>query len=553
MKYKTNINFEICFKIISILTGIYFLTFLSNDIILDDSEFIFGPRGLIHAPYPWSFWQGESGFTRSWPVSFAALWFLTKAFSYNFIYYKIVNIFIHLLNVVLLNQFLKKYISSKTNFLISTIFLIHPMQIESIFWIFQIKTLLSIFFFLLSLFFLRNFLKNTTKKNYYISLILFYISLASKITAVFFPVFAIYLFYKKGKNYIHWVIPFFILSAYVGIQTINGVRFSEVEQYYKNKVYLKQFEPLASDGKEIKNYLIKDNINYLPAMDNDREAFEHYLTQMRIIGFTNAFYIKKFLLIGDNSFFYKHNYFKTIEEYSSYIIAAIFFILFFGLFLASKKHYQIFSLYLIFLLPVSGIVYVPYMKYSLVADHWACLALIPTCVIFIFITEKLIKNNKKRDFFFFFFLGYMAMINFNYLKIFSNKEKLLQHSSLINKTDTTLALEIVNDLYKNKDDKLEATLKTMLQNTFYANSFFFIDQVYEIAYEKGLYDIVEIVLFKKASIFLKDNEMKAYKKTVEELGKFNKESSNYKLLRLLNHSEAIVNLDEEEIQSYFSQ
>jgi protein O-mannosyl-transferase len=153
------------------------------------------------------------------------------------------NLLIHILNSFLvfgLAMLLIKSLKSAKNDLIqkgynpilissisAILFSIHPVNVESVAWIAERKSVLYVFFFLLSIIFYIKYLKEEKYRFYNISLLLFMFSLLSKGVAVSLPLSIIaldYLFSRKllSKKVIIEKIPFFIFSFIFGIITLNG-------------------------------------------------------------------------------------------------------------------------------------------------------------------------------------------------------------------------------------------------------------------------------------------------------------------------------------------
>ena len=110
----------------------------------------------------------------------------------------------------------------------SLLFGIHPMRVESVAWITERKDVLYGLFFLASLV-LYTLFRQTKKQQYYIlSLLLFVLSLLSKIQAVTLPLVLIIIDYLQEKRFFSRQllnkIPFLVLSLIIGIAGILLLR-----------------------------------------------------------------------------------------------------------------------------------------------------------------------------------------------------------------------------------------------------------------------------------------------------------------------------------------
>jgi protein O-mannosyl-transferase len=165
---------------------------------------------------------------------------LTWAIEYN-LYglnpapYHYFNIFLHLVNTLLVFILAYRLIKSIwPSALVALIFGIHPMHIESVAWVSERKDVLYTLFFLASLITYINYLADKKHlKWYFVTLILFMLSLLSKSAAVVLPLVLFLLDYfqgrKFGKKTVLEKVPFLLLSILFGIiafiaqQSLNAV------------------------------------------------------------------------------------------------------------------------------------------------------------------------------------------------------------------------------------------------------------------------------------------------------------------------------------------
>lgn len=146
----------------------------------------------------------------------------TKVFLYHF-----VQFIFHVLNTFLVYKFIsslqeKKWISIG----VALLFAVHPMHVESVAWISEMKDVLYTFFFLLALITYHHYVNKPDKKTkwYLWTIFLFILSLLSKPSAVIFSVvlLAMDLYYERLWRWKTWIekLPFFLLSLAFGIITI---------------------------------------------------------------------------------------------------------------------------------------------------------------------------------------------------------------------------------------------------------------------------------------------------------------------------------------------
>ncbi len=141
--------------------------------------------------------------------------------------YHIVNLLFHIINVFLVFWFILLLTKRREIAAICAIlFGIHPMHVESVAWISELKDVMYTLFFLSSMIYYYFFIsrKNKKAKHYIISLILFGLSLFSKSAAVTLPVALLLIdYFAKRKlrfNLVVEKIPFFLFSIAFGVTAI---------------------------------------------------------------------------------------------------------------------------------------------------------------------------------------------------------------------------------------------------------------------------------------------------------------------------------------------
>jgi protein O-mannosyl-transferase len=159
--------------------------------------------------------------------------------------YHLTNLILHLLNCLLvfwLVFLLTKKIS--VSGITAALFGIHPLQVESVAWVSELKILLYAFFFLAAMLAYLYYLKEGKPKFYYFSLCLFILSLLSKSMAVTLPLALFILDYffarKPDKKMFIEKIPYFGLALIFGIIAIFGLTTAEA---------IRQGDPYGLMGK----------------------------------------------------------------------------------------------------------------------------------------------------------------------------------------------------------------------------------------------------------------------------------------------------------------
>ncbi|MCX6286001.1 MAG: tetratricopeptide repeat protein [Bacteroidetes bacterium] len=139
------------------------------------------------------------------------------------------NIFLHLINtalVFLVVYELKDKKEWKTAAITALLFGIHPMHVESVAWVAELKDVLYSMFFLASALVYIRYLKSGRFLQIAIAFILFILSDLSKAQAITLPVLFLVFDYYKGRkisgNVILEKVPFFIFSVFFGFLAIRA-------------------------------------------------------------------------------------------------------------------------------------------------------------------------------------------------------------------------------------------------------------------------------------------------------------------------------------------
>jgi len=142
--------------------------------------------------------------------------------------YHLLNLIFHLVNCYLVYRL--AFLLSKNNSLIalvtSLLFAIHPLHVESVAWISERKDVLYGLFFIAGHIAYTKYIDESSKKQYWFTLLFVILSLMSKPAAVIFPVslFCIDILRRRQFSFrlIIEKIPFFIPAIIMGLLTINA-------------------------------------------------------------------------------------------------------------------------------------------------------------------------------------------------------------------------------------------------------------------------------------------------------------------------------------------
>ena len=203
-----------------VLTGLIYFNSLRNGFVFDDQHYVVN-NYLIKALDGSALW---GMFTSFYAWDYLPLTFLSLSVDYwlyglNPLGYHLSNTLLHFINSLLAYQLVLKITkSSKGALWVSLLFLVHPIQVESVAWVSERKNLLSFLFFALSfIFYLRG-------GRRYLSLLFFLLAGLAKTSVVILPFLLVLhdlsFTQKQIKTILVEKVPYFIISIGVAMITL---------------------------------------------------------------------------------------------------------------------------------------------------------------------------------------------------------------------------------------------------------------------------------------------------------------------------------------------
>jgi len=314
------------------------------------------------------------------------------------------NLIFHIANTLLLFLFLRKSTGRLyESLIVTTLFALHPLRVESVAWISERKDLLCGFFWYLTSILYINWTKAPSIKRYLLVITAFSLGIISKPMIISLPLVLILIDYWPLKrtdkifNRRIWTekIPLFILSAFLGIIT-----------------YLAQLRGGAVT-----------DLNTLPFNLRLWNASISYLI-----------YIKKILFPQALCIFYPHP--GRSISLSFGIMSLIFLIILSALFIYKRRDYPYLFVgwlwFLITLFPVIGIVQVGGQAY---ADRYTYLSSIGIYILLVWGIRHCIETKRIREGLFMIFLSlyivYLSLFTFDQLSYWKNSKRVFRHCLLI--------------------------------------------------------------------------------------------------------------------------
>jgi protein O-mannosyl-transferase len=166
----------------------------------------------------------EPGVTQQYyPVVHTAFWILNGLWGHHTIGYHLVNVLLHATSAWLLWLLLRR-LSVPGGLLAATIFALHPVHVESVAWITELKNVLSGVFYLSAFLFYMRWHEDHRPRTYWIAFGLFVLAVFSKTVTVTLPAaILVVLWWRHGRMALRDVrplVPFFVLGIATGLMTV---------------------------------------------------------------------------------------------------------------------------------------------------------------------------------------------------------------------------------------------------------------------------------------------------------------------------------------------
>ena len=247
-----SIKLMVVAALLIVLTLIIYWQVKNYDFVnYDDDKYItenqYVKTGLTLDNVKWSFTSTYAG---NWhPMTWISLMTDAQLFGLNAGYYHLSNLFLHILNTLLLLFILYKMTGALwRSAMVAALFALHPLHVESVAWVTERKDVLSTLFMLLTFWAYSNYIQKPDYKRYSLIIIAFALGLMSKPMLVTLPFVLLLLDYwplhrfssetgsnidivsstKKARSLIYEKIPLFLLAGLSIISTIVAQK-AEIE------------------------------------------------------------------------------------------------------------------------------------------------------------------------------------------------------------------------------------------------------------------------------------------------------------------------------------
>jgi Tfp pilus assembly protein PilF len=189
-----------------------------DNIDISENAITQSPTGL------WKIWFEPGSEPDYYPVKASVQWLQWHLWGMDTLGYHLTNILLHILSALLVWRLLSKF-GLRLAWLGGLIFAVHPVQVESVAWIVELKNTLSLPPLLLAMCAWINYEERGKAKDYWLALGLFLVAMLCKLSVVLFPlVILLYAWWRRGRigwNDLKTSLPFFGVSLLLGLITIG--------------------------------------------------------------------------------------------------------------------------------------------------------------------------------------------------------------------------------------------------------------------------------------------------------------------------------------------
>ena len=192
--------------------------------LLWDDDGHLTPSALQSVGGLWRIWFDVGATQQYYPAVHTAFWLLHRLWGDSTLGYHLVNIALHACSAFLVAVILRR-LRAPGAVLAAVIFALHPVHVESVAWISEMKNTLSGVFYLGAALAYLRFDARRQKRSYALAIVLFGLALLSKTVTATLPAgLVVVVWWLRGR--IRWrtdivpLVPFFTLGAGAGVLTM---------------------------------------------------------------------------------------------------------------------------------------------------------------------------------------------------------------------------------------------------------------------------------------------------------------------------------------------
>jgi tetratricopeptide (TPR) repeat protein len=344
---KEPVSFKLGLAIIVLVTAAVYIPVMSGGFVWDDEEYVVAnPQVRNPALFSHIWWDSHSATSQYYPLTESALWLGWQVWGRSATCYHVENIALHALVALLLWRVLAA-MPAPGAFLAGLVFAIHPVNVASVGWISEMKNTLSSALCLAAMLAYLKFDAGAGKKWYVLCIVAFILGMLAKTAICVMPVLmALCLWWRHGRVRLKDL----LLAAPM---LAAGVALGMVTIYFEHTYSLVSIgasrpegmaSRIAGMGWALWFYLYKD---LLPV------GLSAVYPRWRIDGHSVLAFLPLAAMVAlvAIAWWYRRGWGRPL--------------------------FMALACFIVCLLPVLGLIEIAFMQYSLVADHWQYLSVMP--------------------------------------------------------------------------------------------------------------------------------------------------------------------------------
>lgn len=210
------------FAILLATTAVYWPA-LHGDWLFDDELDITGNLALRDAAGLWRIWFNPTGLYDYYPIKYTVQWVQWQLWGTNTFGYHLTNVALHAVSALLFWRVLTR-LGAKHGWIGALLFVVHPLAVESVAWITELKNTLSLPFLLLAFLRYLDFDEYRRSRDLAVATALFLAAALCKTSVVMFPVTLLLHAWWKHRRLspatLASTVPFFVVSIALGLVTL---------------------------------------------------------------------------------------------------------------------------------------------------------------------------------------------------------------------------------------------------------------------------------------------------------------------------------------------
>lgn len=199
--------------------------------IWDDDEYIIKNKLLTAPDGLWRIWFSLDSPSQYFPLTYTAFRLEYALWGLNPAGYHWVNLLLHAGNALLICWLLRR-LAVPGAWLAAAIWALHPVQVETVAWITELKNILMCFCYLLTLHSWITFVEENSRRrwiSYAMALVFYALALSAKTTACTLPAALFFILWLQKRAVtrarVAQIVPFFVFGLCMGLVTIWWERF----------------------------------------------------------------------------------------------------------------------------------------------------------------------------------------------------------------------------------------------------------------------------------------------------------------------------------------